>query len=1043
MTDSLKRVQRAPHRKAGGDPERVTAGDEERLAELNLRFENFCDAIAAFEKALAEARAGRAPRAKIAYLYRRLAECHIGRSEMSKALVFLDKARSELAVASREGLDVGAERAIVDARTANAYYHLGKYEDCKKLAVAAYEILRGTNLNREIGRVELILGGAWFRLGNLERAKDYCRRALASFERERSEEDLASAYNNLGLICKSGCQWKEATRYLEKARLLAEKLGHAYGVASRCLNLGVVKTKLSEWELAGQYLDQALRRFSEIGNQAGVAKARIALGQLHLRRRNWTESREELERGLAIAREHGLGRESVLAREFLGELFLELGRLDEASAELEKALEEVDELGWPADLEGEITRRLAEVALARGDFSEALRRSRRSISACAKGGDKYEELAARRARGAALVGRGRVKQGVAELRAVLADLRELGERFQLGRTCVRLASALLDGPSGKADPQSVSALLREASEIFASMNLEGGQAEVQLHLAKAERASGNTDRALDAVDRGLALIEGKDEPVLRDLLSAERRELERAFAPDTELSSGEMRTFLEVGRVVRGGGGAEDVLDAVLERIVSRTGSDKGFISICGGGPAASVACVVGMSKPEAKRLLSVLCGEGRPGADGVAPLIVTSVARDSRLRESAKHFRNISSFAYLPFNVPWEKGSGIFVARRKGNPLGAFNQSDLDKLALLMNFAAVALFEIERGQLLSENVKLKDELESRFLPDGIVTRNRMMLEILELIEKIGDTKATVLLEGETGTGKGLLARAIHRASGRRSRPMFQINCAALPEPLLESELFGHVQGAFTGAVADKRGLFEEGDGGTIFLDEIDKTSASVQSKLLHVLDRQEVRPVGANKWRKVDVRVICATNVDLKKKIADGTFLDDLYYRMNDIDIRVPPLRERKDDIPILAAHFVGKFSEEMSKEVGGISPAAMDRLMAHDWPGNVRELEKTVKRMIMLAEEGQELDCSLLPPEMRPDDGQRRSKPYGGGRRLKEEVARVERLAITETLEACGWNKSEVARRLGVSYPCLLKKIREFGIDRRKRTSCGKNRH
>jgi len=207
------------------------------------------------------------------------------------------------------------------------------------------------------------------------------------------------------------------------------------------------------------------------------------------------------------------------------------------------------------------------------------------------------------------------------------------------------------------------------------------------------------------------------------------------------------------------------------------------------------------------------------------------------------------------------------------------------------------------------------------------------------------------------------------------------------------------------------------------------------------VLDRQEVRPVGATKWRKVDVRVICATNVDLRRRIADGTFLDDLYYRLNDIHIRVPPLRERKDDIPILAAHFARAFAEEMGKDVGGISAAAMDRLLAHDWPGNVRELEKTIKRMIMLAEEGQELGCELLPPELRPKGAERRgSAPRRG--KLREQIARLERLAITEALEECGWNKSEVARQLGISYPSLLKKIREFGIDRRKRVSSRRSR-
>ncbi len=1049
MKDSLRKEERAPQNKAGEDPENGSVnvdriGRDEQLAEFNLRFENFTDAIAAFQKALAQAKASGDPPITIASLHRRLGECYIGKGEAQKALAFLDEARSILTQDSLKDDDSArVQRAIVDARTAKAFYDLGRYEDSKRWGGAAYEVLRTTSENTEIGRVELTLGGAWFRFGDMERAKEYCRRALASFERERAEEDLANAYNNLGLICKSACQWKEATKYLEKARILAEKLGHTYGVASRCLNLGIVKVKLAEWELAGYYLDQALRKFSEIGNRSGVAKARIALGQLHLRRREWTLARRHLEGGLDLAVRHSYAREKVIAREFLGELDIELGRLEEAGKTLRLALEEVGAMGSPADLEGEVTRRLAEVSLVSGDPGAAFRQAERSISASARAGDTYEELVGRRVRGRALVALGRSEEGTLEIQTVLSTLRELGERYQLGRTCVYLASALRVSSGSRGDANSsgamVAGLLREASEVFAALGLRGLRAEVQLEIALAEQRDGNTDVALDSVDRGLAFLEGLDEPVVFSRLTSTRGELETKFAPDSELTSAEMRTFVEVDRLSRKARSVDEVLGAVLRKVVSRTGSDKAFLCVRTNGDCGSVASVAGMDRAEAHRILSALRSRTGSISTESLPLVVTNVERDSRLRGAGRSLAGVSSLVFLPFSLPWESDSAIFVARTEGNPLGSFNQADLNKLAVVMNFAATALFGLERSQLLKENVKLKGELESRFLNDGIITRNRDMVDILRLIEKIGDTNATVLLEGETGTGKGLLARAIHRASSRRSGPFFQINCAALPEPLLESELFGHVQGAFTGAVSDKRGLFEEASDGTVFLDEVDKTSASVQSKLLHVLDRQEVRPVGANKWRHVDVRVICATNVDLKGKMAEGTFLDDLYYRMNDIDIRVPPLRDRKDDIPVLAAHFVSRFSEELNKRVGGITPRAMDRLLAQEWRGNVRELEKTVKRMIMLAEEGEDLDVGLLPREMSPKGRTGPANDGGKARKLKDEVARTERRAISEALEVCGWNKSEVARRLGISYPSLLKKIRVLGIDRRKKANLG----
>jgi transcriptional regulator with PAS, ATPase and Fis domain len=254
------------------------------------------------------------------------------------------------------------------------------------------------------------------------------------------------------------------------------------------------------------------------------------------------------------------------------------------------------------------------------------------------------------------------------------------------------------------------------------------------------------------------------------------------------------------------------------------------------------------------------------------------------------------------------------------------------------------------------------------------------------------------------------------------------VNCAAIPEQLLESELFGHVQGAFTGATRDKAGLFEEAQGGTIFLDEIEKVPESVQAKLLHVLDRGEIRPVGATRSRQVDARVICATGCDLRDRIQEGRFLEDLFYRLNDITIRVPALRERREDIPILAQHFFATYSRQMDKSLKGFTPEVLRVLLAYEWRGNVRELEKTVKRMVVLADEGDTLGASLLPPEMR----QSASPSRAPSRVLKNNVAQLERQMISEALERNRWNKARTARDLGLSYPTLLAKIRQFKLDR-----------
>jgi len=348
----------------------------------------------------------------------------------------------------------------------------------------------------------------------------------------------------------------------------------------------------------------------------------------------------------------------------------------------------------------------------------------------------------------------------------------------------------------------------------------------------------------------------------------------------------------------------------------------------------------------------------------------------------------------------------------------------------VLANSTAVAIVEAQRSLLLAENRELRDKLRPSPGAERVITQSREMTNILALIGKVGDSNATLLFMGETGTGKGLLAQVVHETSNRRDRPFVQVNCAALPEPLLESELFGYVHGAFTGAVRDKTGLFEEAEGGTIFLDEIEKVPESVQAKLLHVLDRSEIRPVGATRNRKVNARVICATGVDLRERIKEGRFLEDLFYRLNDITIRVPSLRERREDIPVLAQHFLAVYSRQMERAAGTFTPDVLRAFLEYEWRGNVRELEKVVKRMVVLGEEGQPLGLDLLPVEFQ-------SRPLeikGNGRLLRSNVSELEKRMIGEALERNRWNKARVARELGLSYPTLLAKIRGLGIERRR---------
>ena len=359
-----------------------------------------------------------------------------------------------------------------------------------------------------------------------------------------------------------------------------------------------------------------------------------------------------------------------------------------------------------------------------------------------------------------------------------------------------------------------------------------------------------------------------------------------------------------------------------------------------------------------------------------------------------------------------------------------AMRQGALDFQTKPLNLGTLeALIQLGLGRqrLVLEQHELRRRLDEQYGLGSLVGKSRGMVKVYEAVRQIAPTRATVLIEGETGTGKDLVAQAIHTNSPRRDASFVKLNCASIPEALVESELFGHVAGAFTGATHARKGRFELADKGTLFLDEVGELSPALQAKLLRVLENQQFERLGDSRTITVDVRLIAATNRSLEKMAAEGTFRDDLYYRLRVVTIGMPSLRQRREDIPLLVDHFVREASRANNKQIEGITRNATDVLMRYDWPGNVRELKNIIEGIVIMARTGKLLDVQDIPEHLR-----RTTTPEVREMRIPtgSTMGEVERIVIEETMKACGFNKERCAKTLDIGLRTLYRKLKEYDI-------------
>ncbi len=1009
------------------------------VSEVHLAADNPVAALECLEQAEVLLSECQAPASQRAEVMLRIAACLRKRGELEKGLRTAAAVLELLAQADDPVLRGRAYACIGDIQGG-----LGRYAEALAACEQAYELLRYSTEHAVLGFLELTRGTIHVRRGDVARSRESFESALFLFRRIDHREGIALALNDLGLLLKNGPNWPDAREFLTRALAVSEAAGNYTRVATHSINLGILYTKLCDWELAERHLSRAITINKEVGNTFALVKCLLATGHMHRRRGQRDLAASLYGEARRICEERGYGREQVLCLEAEGDLLIDAGSLTEARTQLQQGLAMALAAAPDGDLVPEIRRRLAAIALAEDRCEEARQQAVDAFRGARRLGEAAEAGSALRVLGGALSAAGSLPAAGRVLEKSLATLARTPERFELALTQVAMAQHLArlwtedrsSAPEGLAE-HAVD-LVQKAWSFFASADLPENAAEVLYEAARLRMALGRPDEALRDIARARALAERVGLGDLIRRLDSLRQLLEARSAQAAELNTPEAGIIEEWARLFSGDQTSEACLENMLRFATQRLDGSAAFVAAATADGGHMVEACVGVDRGAADAALKV-----------VAPLLkesgiclATDLAQDPRFApHAAGAFAGVNSVAVLSLKLP--EGQGVFYLDRRGRLTSAFGAQDLRLLGMLTGLFTLGLVHARRERDLERGRAARDEESSRGPFAAYITSHAPIRLMFTQLARVGDSTASILILGETGTGKGLLAQCIHNTSSRRERPFVTINCAALPEPLLESELFGHVQGSFTGAYRTKRGLFEAAEGGTLFLDEISRASLAVQAKLLHVLDSREVRPVGSTHGKRVDVRVICASNVDLREAIRQRRFLEDLFYRLNDFSVQLPPLRERREDIPLLVDHFYEVACREMGRRPRGLSAEVRAKLLDHEWRGNIREVMQVVRRLVALSEDGEWIGAELLPAEfatvkakaslVNATKGQILQLPRaasGTSKGLHVEVSKLEHRVIAEALAVTGWNRSRAARRLRISYPSLLAKIKRYKL-------------
>jgi Nif-specific regulatory protein len=999
-----------------------TCSDPAKTFEILSRLTYLYDALSEHGKALGAAREaweiGRQVGMDTEELRVKAANIHIKKKEHARAQALLEEVLST----------TSDERVKCNALCELAWLMMETNQNSEALRIAknAREIAERKEDEPLMAKVYHTLGTIRWNSGKLDASEKLMKRAVELKVKLGLHSSAADSLNNLGVICWSMGDMGGAERAYRRALDEFVKAGDRGGIGGIYANIGLVEWSKGEWESALADYDRAYLIQEEVGDQAALARLDNLIGVAEENMGNWKKALVHFKRHLRFNQSRKDKKGVAVSLNSLGSLLLKTGALEESRDAFDKCLRLRREI---EDLEGEglCLLNLAMVKKESGETEGALKDIERSIRICRRAGIEKDLGTAYRVKAEILLEMGRASGAERAATGALNMSRKTKDRLELSH--ILRVQAALPGAVSEEKEKLHQRSIEIARALDARYELGRGL------LGYGRFLLGEDGRLSEAVERL------RDATAIFERLGAERDlRAARAACSEAVARIASMKGFgagmlqvsalNEIAGLIGSIGDIREFYQKVVNTMVGLLGAERGMLLLFpGDAEELEVAAQSSMDRATMKDATALSRGVVNEAAGRGVPVICDDAFTDPRFNQNRSVvLNNIHSLLCVPLKLREEVLGTLYVDSRLDRRL--FSKDDIPFVSTLANMMAMAIDNARyHDQIMRENVQLRSEVAGKYGPGNIIGRSPLMREIYKTVKRVALTDSTVLIEGETGTGKELVARAIHYQSKRVAKRFLTIDCGALPESLLESEIFGHQKGSFTGAVYNKKGLFEVGDGGTVFLDEIGDAPQSVQSRLLRVLERSEVRRIGESDYRKVDVRIVCATNKHLAAEVEKGRFRKDLYFRLKVFSIETPALRERREDILLLANHFVERMKKELGKEIEGIAPDAARTLIAYPWPGNVRELQNEIARACTLVPESCSISKQDLSPVLR-GESVAEDERYSLARML----GGIEKRIIAESLRRNRWNKTRAANELGLSRQGLLKKMTRHGISGKK---------